>query len=111
MGFSVLSLPDWSPGAGFKSIGRAWRETLDRMADLPYDFVKSQIVSHRLALAMLIRPSLQDLGTAEPFFTANLLDARRNITPDEEFDLKWSAASLYSGTNLIFGVHLRVLMS
>ncbi|KAL1700731.1 cytochrome P450 [Schizophyllum commune] len=77
----LLSLPDWSLGAGFKSIGRAWRETLDRMADLPYDFVKSQI----------------DLGTAEPSFTANLLDARRNITPDEEFDLKWSAASLYSG--------------
>ncbi|KAL1713887.1 cytochrome P450 [Schizophyllum commune] len=39
----LLSLPDWSPGAGFKSIGRAWRETLDRMADLPYAFVKSQL--------------------------------------------------------------------
>ncbi|KAL1661014.1 cytochrome P450 [Schizophyllum commune] len=77
----LLSLPDWSPGVGFKSIGRAWRETLDRKADSPYDFVKSQI----------------DLGTAEPSFTTNLLDARKNITPDEEFDLKWSAASLYSG--------------
>ncbi|KAL1711347.1 cytochrome P450 [Schizophyllum commune] len=39
-----------------------------------------------------------DLGTAEPSFTANLLDARRNITPDEEFNLKWLAASLYSST-------------
>ncbi|KAL1725011.1 cytochrome P450 [Schizophyllum commune] len=77
----LLSLPDWSLGAAFKSVGRAWRETLDRMADSPYDFVKSQI----------------DLGTAEPSFTANLLDACKSITPDEEFDLKWSAASLYSG--------------
>ena len=53
----------------------------------------------------------KDLGTAEPSFTANLLDACKNITPDEEFDLKWSAASLYSGTNLTVGVHIRGLMS
>ncbi|KAL1718970.1 cytochrome P450 [Schizophyllum commune] len=77
----LLSLPDWSPGAGFKSIGRAWRETLDCMADLPYAFVKSQLSD----------------GKAESSFTADILGSHRNITAEEEFDLKWSAASLYSG--------------
>lgn len=77
----LLHVPDWIPGAGFKSIGRAWRATLDRMADFPFDFVKSQ----------------QAAGTAEPSFTSKLLEERKQITPEEEYDIKWSAASLYSG--------------
>ncbi|KAL1666579.1 cytochrome P450 [Schizophyllum commune] len=77
----LLALPDWFPGATFKSLGRTWRATLDCMADLPYEFVKSQLSD----------------GTAESSFTSNILEARKDITTDEEFDLKWSAASLYSG--------------
>ncbi|KAL1752871.1 cytochrome P450 [Schizophyllum commune] len=77
----LLYLPDWMPGAGFKATGRAWRATLDKMADFPHEFVKSQMSA----------------GTAEPSFTSNFLDEKKEITPEEEFDLKWSAASLHSG--------------
>ena len=41
---AVRHMPDWMPGAGFKATGRAWRATLDKMADFPHNFVKSQMV-------------------------------------------------------------------
>ena len=41
---SVLKLPEWFPGAGFKRTGRAWRATFDEMAQLPFRLVKTQLV-------------------------------------------------------------------
>ena len=44
--FPVLRyLPDWAPGAGFKAIARSMRRDLERLYDVPFDFVKKQIVS------------------------------------------------------------------
>lgn len=43
---------------------------------------------------MLICPQVS--GTAEVSFTSTLLEGKQ-LNAEEELDLKWSAASLYSG--------------
>lgn len=42
----------------------------------------------------------QASGTAQLSFTSTLLEGKR-LSEEEEFDLKWSAASLYSGISTI----------
>ncbi|KAF9453375.1 cytochrome P450 [Macrolepiota fuliginosa MF-IS2] len=73
-------LPDWFPGTGFKETAREWANTLDNMIEQPYQYVKDQL----------------SLGTAELSFTARLLE-EPGLTPEKEFDIKWTAGSLYSG--------------
>ncbi|KAF9531077.1 cytochrome P450 [Crepidotus variabilis] len=73
-------VPEWVPGAGFKKTAALWATTLARMADGPHEFVKKQMAA----------------GIAEPSFTSSLLE-EPDLTPDREHDIKWSAASLYSG--------------
>ncbi|KAJ3978425.1 cytochrome P450, partial [Lentinula detonsa] len=73
-------LPDWFPGASFKKTAKEWSSTLKEMVDLPYDYVKKQIVS----------------GTAEPSYVSKLVEGQ-SLTAEQEFEIKWSSASLYSG--------------
>ncbi|EEB88459.1 hypothetical protein MPER_13696, partial [Moniliophthora perniciosa FA553] len=49
------------------------------MVEQPHNFVKQQIAA----------------GTAAPSFSSCLLEGKE-LDDEEEFDLKWSAASLYS---------------
>jgi hypothetical protein len=79
-------VPAWLPGAGFQRIAKEWSNTLNEMADMPYNFTKQQMAS----------------GTAVPSFTSNLLEEKK-CSAEEEFNIKWSAASLYSG-NLLASV-------
>ncbi|KAG5716246.1 O-methylsterigmatocystin oxidoreductase [Termitomyces sp. T112] len=73
-------VPSWFPGAGFKGIAKEWASTLVEMVDHPYNFVK-----HSMAT-----------GIAPVSFTSSLLEGK-NVDLQEETDIKWSAASLYSG--------------
>jgi hypothetical protein len=41
---SVEYLPDWLPGMGYRKVTRQMRETLLKFVNVPFDFVKSQIV-------------------------------------------------------------------
>jgi len=77
---ALRHIPSWFPGAGFQTTAKAWASTLNNMVDQPYQFVKQQMAA----------------GTVPASFIANLLEDK-NLPPEEEFDLKWSAASLYSG--------------
>ncbi|KAL9709236.1 hypothetical protein Ac2012v2_007590 [Leucoagaricus gongylophorus] len=76
----LRQLPDWFPGTGFKRTAREWANTLNEVVEAPYEYVKDQMA----------------VGTAPPSFTANLL-SEPDLNPEKEFDIKWSAASLYSG--------------
>lgn len=38
-------VPAWFPGAQFQSLAKAMRQDRERLYDIPYDFVKSQMVS------------------------------------------------------------------
>jgi hypothetical protein len=73
-------VPAWFPGAGFKKTAKEWSNTLKEMVDMPFDFTKQQMAA----------------GIAPPSFTSNLLEGSE-LSAEEEFNIKWSAASLYSG--------------
>lgn len=42
---TVRHVPDWFPGTGWKAKGKQFAELLDEMADIPYQYVKKQMVS------------------------------------------------------------------
>jgi len=73
-------VPGWFPGAGWKARGKRFADLLEDMAEKPHQFVKDQVAA----------------GTAVPSFTSELLDGEE-VTPEAEYNIKWSAASLYSG--------------
>jgi hypothetical protein len=73
-------VPAWIPGAGFKRTAKEWNDTLAEMVETPYNFTKQQMAA----------------GTAPSSFLSNLLEGRK-LSTDEIFNIKWSAASLYSG--------------
>ena len=80
-------LPAWFPGArGFHTTAKHFRETVTELVEKPYAFVKMQIAN----------------GTAEPSYVSSLLekyDKEGNgvISPEQEYAIKWSASSLYTG--------------
>ncbi|EAU84306.1 cytochrome P450 [Coprinopsis cinerea okayama7 len=77
---ALRHLPTWFPGAGFRRRACVWSQTLSQMVDQPFAFVQQQMAA----------------GVAQPSFTSVMLE-NKNMTQEELFDLKWSAASLYSG--------------
>lgn len=77
---ALRHLPIWFPGAGFLRTAKEWASTLSEMVDQPFNFVKRDVAA----------------GTAPISFVSCLLN-NKPIDSEEEFDIKWSAASLYSG--------------
>ncbi|KAG6865993.1 hypothetical protein C0991_009665 [Blastosporella zonata] len=73
-------VPAWFPGAGFQRKAKKWAATLVDMVDMPHNFVKQEMAA----------------GTAQSSFTSSLLEGK-HVDPEEEFDIKWASASLYSG--------------
>lgn len=73
-------VPDWMPGAGFKTTAKKWGHTLSQMVDQPFEFVKQQMST----------------GNATTSFTSSALESGE-LNSNEVLDLKWASASLYSG--------------
>ncbi|KAF9647048.1 cytochrome P450 [Thelephora ganbajun] len=73
-------VPAWFPGAGWKRMGERFKQTLANMTDVPYRFVQEQMAA----------------GTAIPSYTSELL-SRKDLDAEAEWNIKWSAASLYAG--------------
>lgn len=42
--FLVRYWPEWLPGGGFKTIARQWAKQLQDTVDVPFEFVKDQLV-------------------------------------------------------------------
>ncbi|KAL1743914.1 cytochrome P450 [Schizophyllum fasciatum] len=78
---ALRHLPEWFPGAGFHATAREWAATLAQMVETPHNFVKQQMAK----------------GIAPVSFTSRLLQQEKQLTAEDEFDIKWAAASLYSG--------------
>ncbi|KAG2128053.1 cytochrome P450 [Suillus bovinus] len=76
----LANVPEWFPGAGFKSLAREWRQTLKETVDAPYKFAKDQIGA----------------GIAPMSYISNLLKGR-TLSAEEDHMVKWSALSLYAG--------------
>lgn len=45
MGFTVRHIPDWFPFASFKRKAKEWRKSAEYVRDLPFDYVRAQMVS------------------------------------------------------------------
>ncbi|KAJ6547459.1 cytochrome P450 [Mycena capillaripes] len=74
-------LPEWLPGAGFKTKAREWSRTLYEQSLEPHTWVKEQIRA----------------GTAVPSFTSTLLQPADSHTvgPEEEDMILWTSGALY----------------
>ncbi|GJE86536.1 cytochrome P450 [Phanerochaete sordida] len=77
---SLRYLPSWFPGTSFKAKAKRWNETLQKMVDVPHEFVKEQMA----------------INAEIPSFTSELLKTE-TLEGDKEHNIKWAAASLYSG--------------
>ncbi|KAF9450380.1 cytochrome P450 [Macrolepiota fuliginosa MF-IS2] len=76
-------LPDWAPGAGFKRKAEKWKAKMEEFVDRPFEFVKNSIST----------------GDYTPSFCSTLLeDEKSKATEHFEFDLKWTANSMYSAS-------------
>ncbi|KAL6787324.1 cytochrome P450 [Trichoderma sp. SZMC 28012] len=75
-------LPEWLPGAGFRKTAKEWHQTLMETAARPMEFVKTQLAR----------------GESEECFVANEYQKTGGeMSEDDEYILKWSAASMYAG--------------
>jgi len=73
----------WMPGSGFKKNARMWKAKMEEFVDRPYEFMKNSMKS----------------GTYKQSFCSNLLeDPTIQAVENFEFDLKWSANSMYSAS-------------
>ncbi|KAL0570132.1 hypothetical protein V5O48_011837 [Marasmius crinis-equi] len=81
--FPILKrIPSWFPGASFKRVAKAMRDELDKLYDIPYDYVQQEMRK----------------GSPQPSFVSLYLDEKKVEPTAEEEDLvKAAAASLYSG--------------
>ncbi|KZV73581.1 cytochrome P450 [Peniophora sp. CONT] len=79
--FPILkNVPTWCPGAGFRKTAQHYQETILKMAQVPFDIVKSQMEDN----------------TAQPSMLSDLLEQSEG-TADDIYTIKWSAASMYAG--------------
>ncbi|KAK0200101.1 cytochrome P450 [Desarmillaria ectypa] len=71
-------IPEWLPGAGFKSKAKQWAQDLRNMINVPFEMVKQNIAN----------------GEAQESFVSNLLQDDTGRV--QEHDLKWAAGAIYA---------------
>lgn len=75
---SVRYMPEWVPGAGFKRTAREWRKKLREVRETPLLFTRKQL----------------SRGKYEKSFVADFLNkAGDNLSPEDEYVVKWTAVS------------------
>ncbi|KAG6860201.1 hypothetical protein C0995_014458 [Termitomyces sp. Mi166 len=79
---ALQHLPTWAPGAGFKIKAARWKARMEEFVELPFEFVKDSIKS----------------GSFKPSFCSTLLEGDAKPNKEFEFDLKWTANSMYSAS-------------
>ncbi|KAF9559108.1 cytochrome P450 [Agrocybe pediades] len=76
-------MPLWMPGSGFLKNAKIWKKKMEEFVDLPYEYVVNSMKS----------------GNYKKSFCSNLLeDESVRAVENFEFDLKWSANSMYSAS-------------
>ncbi|KAK4937903.1 hypothetical protein LTR10_021544 [Elasticomyces elasticus] len=77
---ALRHLPEWFPGAGFKRTAKHWNHTVEQVVEAPHKFVQNQISN----------------GTAPDSFLNDYLKNGK-LAPEQEIDVKYTTASLYTG--------------
>ncbi|KLO12343.1 cytochrome P450 [Schizopora paradoxa] len=85
----LRSLPSWIPGTAFQRTAFRWKRTLMELAEKPHAFVKAQMSQHAGT------PSYTSLLLES--FNKDFADQPQEVRDEEEYVIKWSAASMYSG--------------
>lgn len=94
----MKSIPDWFPGAGFKIEAKRMREDLERLYNVPFDFVKSQMVGVSTPVRTgTDTPAHQASGSFIPSFTSRYISENEAPSVEQRELVKAAAASLYSG--------------
>lgn len=95
-------MPDWFPGAGFKRKAAMWKQVIEESVDMPYNALKDNIVRFRVcgdSPELMSGLSVQRAGTAVPSFCSTLLEEDGKLATElEEFDIKWTANSMYASS-------------
>ena len=96
-------LPSWIPGAGFKRYAVEWRKLIEAFVNEPYEDCKQKIVGRLLsppppACVLTCPRIMQQNGTASPSFTSLAFDKDENMTEQQDFDLRWTINSMYTGS-------------
>ncbi|EPQ58609.1 cytochrome P450 [Gloeophyllum trabeum ATCC 11539] len=73
-------LPEWFPGASFKSKARRYNAIAQKMVQRPFEWAKQRY----------------EKGVGEPCFVSDCL-SKEELTPDKEQVLKWAAAGICGG--------------
>lgn len=89
-------IPSWFPGGGFKKEVKYYRKTLQDMVNMPFEITKANMVRSFLFFAEFPSDGTQEKGIASPSYVSNLLNAD-DYTPDQEYGVKTSAATVYAG--------------
>jgi cytochrome P450 len=79
---ALKHLPDWFPGASFKRKAKEWKAKMEEFTDKPYEWMKNELAN----------------GTARPSFCSSILEEDGKLNEQDEFDLKWTANSMYSAS-------------
>ena len=106
---SLQYIPEWVPGGGFKRSAREWKKKMEEFVDKPYEFVKSSLVCFDPYSMfrcdgdgkLIIHTFMQKSGNYKPSLCSMLLEDESMHGGDRnrfEFDLKWSANSMYSAS-------------
>ncbi|THU77142.1 cytochrome P450 [Dendrothele bispora CBS 962.96] len=90
----LMKIPDWFPGTGWKRTGREWAKTRRDMEEIPFSFVKEQLVN----------------GQAEDCFVTRWL--AKDLSHQEEKELRHAAGSMFGGGSetTAIAIHAFVLM-
>jgi hypothetical protein len=68
--------------APFKRHAARWKQALAEFVDAPYEYTRGQLSA----------------GTAKPSFVSTLIEEKDGqLTAEEDFDLRWTANSMYGG--------------
>lgn len=75
-------LPSWAPGSGFLRKAKIWKAKMEEFVDRPYEMVKQRMRE----------------GTAVPCFVTTLLDDEKEIDAQRDFDIRWTANSMFAAS-------------
>ena len=77
-----------------------WKKVIEESVDMPYNALKDNIVCHRVCGASSgLMFLVQRAGTAVPSFCSTLLEEDGKLATElEEFDIKWTANSMYASS-------------
>lgn len=96
-------IPTWLPIASFKRKALEARKAVEAMLQVPYDLVKTDMVSIRFDLSSTSSTYVcfQQAGKAESSYVSTLIEKltppEGQLPPEDEWDIQGSAGTLYAG--------------